>query len=175
MNLATSPSAWAMPTAADAVRLERLLPGPIERTWAYLTDGELRRQWLAAGDMELVVGAPFELVWRNEELSDPPGRRPEGFGEEHRLQSHIIAVDPPRRLAFAWGDGEVCFTLEPRGGQVLLTVEHTGISDRANLLEIGAGWHSHLDILVARASGQAPAPFWDTWARLREEYERRLP
>jgi uncharacterized protein YndB with AHSA1/START domain len=175
MNLATSPSAWATPTAANAVRIERLLPGPIERAWAYLTDGALRRQWLAAGDMDLVAGAPFELVWRNDELTDPPGHRPEGFGGEHRMQSHIIAVDPPRQLAFAWGDGEVSFTLEPRGDQVLLTIEHTGISDRANLLKIGAGWHSHLDVLVARASGQAPAPFWDTWARLREEYERRLP
>lgn len=53
--------------------IHRLLPGPVERAWAYLTDSDLRRQWLAAGDMELKVGAPFEFVWRNDELSDPPG------------------------------------------------------------------------------------------------------
>ena len=59
--------------------LQRLLPGPIERVWAYLTDGELRRQWLAAGAMEEKVGAPVEFVWRNDELTDPPGERPEGM------------------------------------------------------------------------------------------------
>jgi uncharacterized protein YndB with AHSA1/START domain len=31
------------------VKIQRLLPGPIERVWAYLTESDLRRQWLAAG------------------------------------------------------------------------------------------------------------------------------
>ena len=58
-------------TGPDTLRIQRLLPGPIERVWAYLVDGELRRQWLAAGKMEPVEGAPFELVWRNDELTGP--------------------------------------------------------------------------------------------------------
>jgi uncharacterized protein YndB with AHSA1/START domain len=37
-------------TGTDTLTIQRRLPGPIERVWAYLTDGELRRQWLAAGD-----------------------------------------------------------------------------------------------------------------------------
>lgn len=40
---------------------------------------------------------------------------------------------------------------------------------------IGAGWHMHLDVLVARASGTTPQPFWDGWRRLHEEYKRRIP
>jgi uncharacterized protein YndB with AHSA1/START domain len=175
MNLATTHSSYATRLAADTVRIERLLPGPIERVWAFLTESGLRRQWLAAGDMTLVEGAPFELVWRNDELSDPPGHRPEGFPVEHRMESTITALDPPRRLAFSWRAGEVSIELEPRGDQVLLTLVHTGISDRDNLLKIGAGWHAHLDVLVARANGETPAaPFWDTWSGLREEYDRRL-
>ena len=31
----------------QTVRFERLLPGPIERVWAYLTESEKRRKWLA--------------------------------------------------------------------------------------------------------------------------------
>ena len=174
MSHTTSPSAYATATAANAVRIERLLPGPIERIWAYLTDGELRRKWLASGDMTLAVGAPFELVWRNEELSDPPGQRPEGFDSEHRMQSHVIEVDPPHRLTFTWQNGEVTFALEPRGEQVLLTVSHRGISDRNNMLMIGAGWHTHLDILVAVTRGETPAPFWDQWLRLKAEYDTLL-
>ena len=34
------------------------------------------------------------------------------------------------------------------------------------MLTFGAGWHMHLDILVARATGKAPDPFWDGWTRL---------
>lgn len=171
----TALSGFAALTSPDTVRLERVLPGPIERVWRHLTDSELRRQWLAAGDMAPHVGAGFELVWRNDELTDPPGARPEGFGAEHRMRSTITAYEPPHRLAFTWGDGEVTFDLARRADDVLLTVTHRGIRDRNNLLMIGAGWHMHLDILIARLSGIRPQPFWDGWQRLRAEYDRRLP
>ena len=158
------------------LKIQRLLPGPAERVWAYLTDGDLRRQWLAAGQMEMKVGAPFELVWRNDELTNPPGQRPPGFGLEHRMQSRITELDPPRRLAFTWaGSGDVSFELEAKGDKVLFTVIHRRLPDRATLLRVAAGWHAHLDVLVARATGMAPAPFWDGWSRLQQDYDRLLP
>ena len=163
-------------TAPATLTIQRLLPGPIERVWAYLTESELRRQWLAAGAMELMVGAPFELVWRNDELTNPPGQRPPGFGDEHRMQSRITELDPPRKLAIAWeGSGDVSFELEPQGSEVLLTLIHRRLPNRATLLGVGAGWHMHLDVLVARATGTEPVPFWDGWSRLRQAYNRRLP
>ena len=122
------------------LRIQRLLPGPVERCWAYLTESELRRQWLAAGQMEMKVDAPFELVWRNDELSDSPGRRPDGFPDEHRMQSRITELDPPHKLAISWGSsGGVSFELEPQGNQVLLTVIHRRLPDRATLLNVSAG------------------------------------
>ena len=158
------------------LKIERLLPGPIERIWAYLTDGELRRQWLAAGAMDLKIGSPFELVWRNDELTNPPGERPPGFGDEHRMKSRITDLDPPRKLTIAWkGSGDVSFELAPKGDEVLLTVIHRRLPDRSTMLMVGAGWHMHLDILGARASGIAPEPFWDGWSRLKKDYDRRLP
>jgi uncharacterized protein YndB with AHSA1/START domain len=158
------------------LKIERLLPGPIERVWAYLTDSELRRKWLAAGDMEMVVGTPFELVWRNDELADPPGERPQGVPEEQRMKSRITELDPPRKIAFTWqGSGDVSIELEPRGHKVLLTVIHRRLPDRESLLMHAAGWHQHLDTLVARATGEAPKPFWGGWSRLMKDYDRRLP
>jgi uncharacterized protein YndB with AHSA1/START domain len=163
-------------TEPTTVKLQRLLPGPIERIWSYLTDSDMRRKWLAAGDMEVKAGAPFELVWRNSELTDPPGKRPEGFGEEHRMQSHVVEVDPPRRLVIAWaGSGDVSFDLEEKGDKVLLTLIHRQLPDRRMMLMVGAGWHMHLDVLVARTTGKEPQPFWDGWVRLKQEYEKRLP
>jgi uncharacterized protein YndB with AHSA1/START domain len=92
------------------------------------------------------------------------------------MQSRITELDPPRKLAIAWnGSGDVSFELEPRGSQVLLTVIHRRLPDRATLLNVGAGWHTHLDILVARATAKEPEPFWDGWSRLRDEYDRRMP
>jgi uncharacterized protein YndB with AHSA1/START domain len=170
------PDAYGVLTEAATLKIERLLPGPIERIWAYLTEGELRRKWLAAGRMDLKVGAAFELVWRNDELTDPPGQRPSGFGEEHRMESRITELDPPRKLSFTWGgSGDVSFELEPKGSKVLLTVIHRRLPDRTTLLKVGAGWHMHLDILVARAAGEEPPPFWDGWSRLKDEYDRRIP
>jgi len=157
------------------LRIERMLPGPVERVWSYLVDEDLRRRWLAAGAMELLVGAPFTFVWRNDELTDPPGERPDDMSEEHRLDSRITAVEAPRKLSFTWGEeSEVTFELTPVGDEVRLAVIHARIPRRTMLLGVSAGWHAHLDILVARMRDTAPGPFWDTWRALRAEYERRL-
>ena len=167
--------AYGVLTEPATVTMKRLLPGPIERVWAYLTQSELRRQWLAAGEMDMKVGAPFELAWRSDELTNPPGRRPAGISDR-RMQSRIVALDPPRRLVIAWDNsGDVSFDLEPRGSEVLLTLVHRRLPNRASLLGHTAGWHTHLDLLVARASGTEPEPFWDRFSRLREEYDRRIP
>jgi hypothetical protein len=32
----------------------------------------------------------------------------------------------------------------------------------------------HLDILVARVTGQEPAPFWDGWTQLHDDYDPRI-
>jgi uncharacterized protein YndB with AHSA1/START domain len=171
-----NPDAYGVLTEPATLKIQRVLPGPIERVWAYLTESELRRKWLAAGEMEMKVGAHFELVWRNDELTDPPGERPPGFSAERRMQSRITELDPPRRLAFTWeGSGDVSFELEPKGHEVMLTVIHRRLPDRATLIRVGAGWHAHLDVLVARTTGKEPPPFWDSLSRLREEYDRRLP
>jgi len=44
-------------TEKATVRLERLLPGPIERVWAYLTEADKRATWFAGGMFDLRVGA----------------------------------------------------------------------------------------------------------------------
>ena len=176
MDALTTPDAYGELIEPATLKIQRLLPGPIERIWAYLTESELRRQWLASGDMQPKVGSPFTLTWRNDELTDPPGQRPSGFSEEHSMDSKIIAFDPPHKLAFTWGEsGEVSFELDQRGNKVLLTVIHRRLPDRNMTLMVGSGWHAHLDVLVARVTGVEPAPFWDDWTRLKAEYDRRIP
>jgi len=176
MNASATRDAYGTLIEPTTLKIQRLLPGPIERVWAYLTESDKRRKWLAAGKMEMRAGSPFEFIWRNDELTDPPGKRPDGFGEEERMASRITELDPPRKIAFTWdGSGDVSIELEEKGDDVLLTLIHRRLPNRSTMLGVSAGWHVHLGVLVARMRGEEPAMFWDEWARLRKEYDRRLP
>ncbi len=176
MNEMSAFDPYGRVTEPLTLTIQRRLPGPIERVWGYLTDSDLRRQWLAAGVMPDEPGGTFELVWRNDELSTSLAGRPDGFPEEQRMQSEIIAFEPPHRLVFSWPPrGEVSFELQQVGKDVLLTLTHRRISDRSNMIMVGAGWHMHLDILSARARGEQPGPFWKGWLRLKDEYDRLIP
>jgi len=158
------------------IEIQRLLPGPIERIWDYLTKNELRRQWLASGDMQLKVGSEFTLTWRNDELATTEGVRPAGKSAEHTAQMKITECDPPRKLSYTFGNaGEVSFALAPAGNKILLTLIHRNAPDRGTMLGVSAGWHAHLDVLDAIVSGTKAKPFWDNWAALKPIYDARIP
>lgn len=176
MTQTTKPSAYGQLVEPTVLKIERLLPGPVERVWDYLTKSELRRQWLASGDMDLTPGTEFEFVWRNDELTDPPGKRPEGMGAENRMVCRILDVDPPRRLFISWGvQSDVLFELAAKGADTLLTLTHRRPPSRDVLLSVSAGWHAHIDVMEAKLAGRTPGPHWDNWVRLRAEYAQRFP
>jgi len=160
---------------ASTLVIQRRLPGTPERVWAYLTDSSLRRQWLASGDMPAGKGAAFELVWRNDELSASAEERPDGFPAESRGGCEMLEFDPPRRLHYVWsGVGEVLVELAPAGDEVLLTLTHRKLAGERLVLNVCAGWDSHLALLVARVEGTPPPSLWSTWKQRRQEYALRL-
>jgi uncharacterized protein YndB with AHSA1/START domain len=164
-------------TLADGntLRVQRRLPGPIERVWSYLTDTDLRRKWLASGTMTLQPGASFELLWRNDELSSSASERPDGFSAESLATCELVDVEPPRRMRYIWpGVGEVSFELETVGDEVMLTLTHRQLIGDRLILNVCAGWHAHLVLLAAHLEGTTPPSLWATWKRLRTDYEQRL-
>lgn len=171
--------AYGIVTAPDTFRIERLLPGPIERVWSYLTESGKRAQWLAAGDMDLRVGGDIEHVFRNSELTandDPPPAKYAKHSGESRMHGRITACEPPRLLAYSWGEhSEVTFELTECGSEVQLTLTHRRLATRDDMLGVSAGWHTHLDILADRLSGRTPPGFWRTLTQLDAEYDRRIP
>lgn len=175
MDTRTTIDRYGVMTEPATLVIQRWLPGPVDRIWRYLVESDLRKLWLAEGEMQLVADAPLELVWRNDALSDPADLRPEGFSETNRLQSRVISFDPMRELKIAWGEGDVTFVLEPKGDRVLLTLTHTGLAVRDTRTKVAAGWHTHLDILVAVAGDARGPSFWSTWRRLQQDYDQRLP
>lgn len=169
-------------TARDEVRIERVLPGPRERVWRYLTEADLRRQWLAAGDFDLATGGAIELVFRNNDLTegdDPPPAHLAAHGEETRLGGTVLACEPPALLAFTWGTGpdasSVRFDLAEEGKDVRLTVTHSRTRDRGMTVLVSTGWHVHLDILADRLAGRTPDGFWRRVGALQPVYDARTP
>jgi uncharacterized protein YndB with AHSA1/START domain len=168
-------------TEAGAIRFERLLAAPVERVWNYLTRSELRRQWLAAGDMELRPGGAMTLVFRNSELAGEGEETPERFRQYEGIESkgRIIACEPPRLLVHSWEEGEgreseVAFELTPRGDRTLLTLTHRRLPDRATMVDVAGGWHTHLGVLEDVLAGRSRRPFWATQAKAEKEYEERI-
>jgi uncharacterized protein YndB with AHSA1/START domain len=170
---------YGVVTEPGTLRLERMLPGPIERVWDYLTESKKRGTWLAAGTMELHVGGKVELNFHNARLSAET-EIPERFREKRAghviLDGRVTACDPPRLLSYTFGDtGEVTFELTPKGKHVLLVLTHRRLPDRAAMLSVASGWHSHIAILIDTLNGNDPRPFWTTVAEMEAEYEKRLP
>lgn len=172
---------YAVVTAPQTIRIERLLPGPIERVWDYLVDSERRASWLAVGPLDARAGGTVQLEFRNASLSKRDDRAPAKYAAVENsatLRGRVLACEPPHLLAFTWGDApgdsQVRFELRPEGTQVRLTVTHSQLADRDALLSVSGGWHTHLDILRDRLAGVAPASFWATHTRLEAEYARRI-
>ncbi len=174
-------SNYGVVTEAGTVRLERLLPGPIERLWAYLTEPEKRAKWLAGGPMELRVGGAVELRFHHADLSAEKAvpERYKKMERGHTMSGRVTRCEPPRLLSYTWGDTseeaqEVTFELAPRGADVLLVVTHRRLPDRKGMVSVASGWDAHVGILEDVLNGREPRGFWSTHARLEKEYEKRI-
>jgi uncharacterized protein YndB with AHSA1/START domain len=165
-------------TEAGTIVFERLLPGPIERVWEYLTDSEKRGKWLASGPMEQRVGGAVELNFRNSDLSPvheaPPAKYKDAACASVKCQ--VTACEKPRLLAYLWGDegSEVTFELAQAGDKVRLRLTHRRLPNRDFMISVAGGWHTHLGILADQLAGNTPRPFWSTHAALEREYDQRI-
>lgn len=150
----------------STVRFERLLPGPIERVWAYLVESKKRATWLAAGEFDLRVGGKIELHFDNECLTEekaPAGALGAG---KHSATGRITRLEPMRLLAHTWswegGDSEVTYELTPKGKEVLLTIHHRLPDDKGLKIAVGGGWATHVGILEDQLNGVKARPFFTT-------------
>lgn len=144
-----------------AVRFERRLPHPVAAVWHAVTEpGELAHWFPCAVELgELRPGAPLRF----------------DFGEGFTLDGEVLELDPPRLLAFSWGEDRVRIELAPDGAATRLTflhVLHTEGADAA--AKTMAGWHVCLDALEQAVAGTPaePSPGGPTpdWQRRYDEY-----
>lgn len=165
------------------IRFERLLPADVDTVWAFLTESDKRGLWLASGDMELRVGGGVTLRFVHSTLSSVDEPTPEPYRAYENgvtTQGLITRCEPPRVLAYTWGGSpgepsEVQFELTPRGSSTLLTLTHRKLSSRDDMVDVAAGWHTHLGVLLARLENRAPGPFWSTHDVLTRAYQASVP
>ena len=154
---------------ARTVRHERLLPGPIERVWMYLTEDAGLSTWLGHATVPARPGDRFALRFVH------PGEP--DIDEEHLMQGETTVYEPHRLLEYLWhesGRSElVRFELTPDGDRVRLVLTHSGLN-RDNAAQVGPGWHTHLDVLQTRLTGGAFFPFTERYESLTPAYEARL-
>lgn len=173
---------WAVALDASTLRFERLLPGPVERLWAYLTEPDKRARWLAGGTTEPRVGGCVELRFQHAALSPEPGEIPERYrqyADGFSTTETVTVWEPPRRFGLTWGDGaggssEAIFELTPAGDDVRLVLTHRQIPPGQIFVGTAGGWHTHLAILGDVLEGRTPPSFWRLHVGVEEEYGRRL-
>jgi uncharacterized protein YndB with AHSA1/START domain len=128
-----------------ALRFERSFEHPVERVWRAVSDPEEMHRWFPATVMlDLRPGGAMSF-----EFDDPDA--PTTTGE-------ITELDPPRLLAFSWGDDLLRFELEPQGEGSRLVFIHF-LSQRDEAARNAAGWDMCLRELDRHVAGEpASAP-----------------
>ena len=155
----------------------RVLPGPIERIWDYLTDAGKRKQWFCDGTSALIPGQQINFVFYNSQLGHPPHPAPEkyqDYGDGFESKAVVVKAEKPHLFVIEW-EGLVTFQLEPDGDQVRLTLTHQNLADTKDT-RVGtlAGWHTHLDLLEEVLHDRTPSSFWPAHMDQEGVYEQRV-
>ncbi len=159
------------------VEFKRLLPGPIELAWEYLTKPELLKTWFADVTLEPRAGGAVDVRFSEETCG----------GHTGGVHGTIREFRPPHIIVFSWiqrhpqpdgsmkdsDEGEVRFELSEKGDKVLLTLLHSGLPT-PELTSHCAGWHGYLDNLESRISGGDAIDFMASFNRRHPHYQERL-
>ncbi|MEX0662649.1 MAG: SRPBCC family protein [Balneolaceae bacterium] len=166
----------------ETIQFERLLPGPAERIWDYLTKSEFKAKWLSAGDVEPRVGGKVEFRFQHKNLSETDDPIPDKY--KHMVdgtyfEGKVTEWNPYKKLSYTWGEetgeeSEVTYELIPKKDEkVLLRLTHRRLGDDPDtLISVSSGWHTHLEILSDKLEGKKPKGFWKVHNRMEKEYEQ---
>ncbi|WP_370087087.1 SRPBCC family protein [Ekhidna sp.] len=160
----------------NTLQFERMLPGPIQKVWEYLTDEKKRALWFAGGKTSLKSGGEMKLIFHNSQLGSPAEPTPEkykDFGDGFESVAIVRECEPPYLLVLEW-EGLVTFKLEEQGEQVKMVLTHENLKQTKDAI-VGTlgGWHTHLDILVDRMNKKEPKGFWSVHMHLEHEYSEK--
>ena len=134
--------------AESAVRFVRILPGPVERAWAFLTEPTRLIEWYGEGSIEPREGGAVSLMGGHVR-GVVTGWRP------NRFLGYTWNVFSPGETVSQWPVSYLEFTLAPEDKAVRLTLVHRPIP-HAMQPQTMMGWHTMLDLIEAGLNGEFP-------------------
>lgn len=171
---------YAAMTEDGTLTIARLLPGPVERVWAYIVEPEKRARWIAGGTMEPTVGGAVRWLFDHSNISEQPTPEKYAGAAVAEMSGTVTRCEPPRLIAFTWFEigqeqpSEVTITLQEEDGKVRLTLVHVRLKGLDTKTSVCAGWHAHLDLLGDLMEGRDVRDFWLHHTALEDEYLGRL-
>jgi uncharacterized protein YndB with AHSA1/START domain len=138
----------AAEAAPRTVVVDRVMPHPPEKVWRALTQGPLIEDWLMKNDFQPVTGHRFTL-------RAAPTPHWDGV-----VQGEVLAVEPPRRLAYSWNAAgglqtTVTWTLTAADDGTRVRMEQSGFGPGQEASRQGAayGWGRFVEALERVAAG----------------------
>ncbi|MFG3258240.1 SRPBCC family protein [Streptomyces sp. NPDC048172] len=147
-----------------AVRFTRTYDHSVERLWQAITEpGELAH-WFPSPDvrMEPRVGGKIEFA------GDPNIKDDLSVGT-------VLAYEPPHRLAYAWGDDELHFSLRSAGDRGCELTLVNVLERRDAAARNAAGWDACLAALASRLLGTEDSDSLDWEPRYKAYLAAGLP
>jgi uncharacterized protein YndB with AHSA1/START domain len=149
------------------LRFVRDLRHPPERVWRTLTEPELLARWAPfTADRDLGSTGPATLSMIDGDTPYP-------------LPAEITSVEPPKLLAYTWGEDLLRWELAPTGDGTRLTLWHT-LVERPMVSKVAAGWHQCVRVMELLLDGTPHPPVRGQdalnygWAELEESYRSTL-
>lgn len=156
-----------------SIRLEFVLPVPIEVAWSHLAEAELLSAWLSAEVTgELAESEQIDVQLASESPLSPL------LGTT--LSGAVDQFTPPQHLTFTLktlGGEEgvathVAFELEEKSdapGKTVLTLTQTRVETEKRP-DFALAWLTHLEVLQDRLKGEVPLPLAEIFSNLEEHY-----
>lgn len=132
----------------SAVRFVRLLPGPVEKVWAMLTQTERLPEWYGEGAIEPREGGAVSLMGGHIR-GVVTGWRP------NELLAYTWNVFDPGETVSRFSISYLEFALASEGKTVRLTLTHRPIPAEFQK-QTAMGWHTMLDLIEAGLNGEFP-------------------
>lgn len=151
----------------SCVTFTRLLPGPLESVWAYLTDCRKLPVWFGEdGLIEPRAGGKVSLM----------GSHIRGvvtqWQPQHKLTYtwNVFEPDDPADAVSDYPESYPSFELEAKGDKVLLTFTHMPVPERF-VPQTLMGWHTMIDLIEAALKGEAVASRAEIMAENAKRYD----
>lgn len=159
------------------VKLERLIPHPIESVWQYFVDKDKLSHWLMPAYIDNEPGGLIEYI------SEPV---PEGVADGHELEPHECAIhgmiseyEPPHVLEYSWNESSYAsatqfrIELSEKDGKTHLILVHSHL-DPEFMAAVAAGWHIHIESVMALLRGEEKPDFMPRFNELLPEYKAMI-